>query len=342
MGFINLLLAISPIAEGDMPSLNFIGQFLRMINDWTGNICWTMILFTLVLKLVTFPLDYISRKSMKKNQMIQEMLAPELEKLEIQCKGDKNLYNQKMMARMKKEGYSMSGACLPTLLTLGLFFVVFSAINSFATFSNASTYNALVDTYNQETAGLSTEEIADKQTEIDAQLVAVYKESNPSWLWIKNPLRPDTWVGAIPTFNEITTNSIGLTALKIPGSDTLARSDYGELTRGIRAEYGDSWNGFLVLPVLAMLSSFFSQWIMQKTQPQPQAAAGGAGMTKFMMYFFPLLMVYFSVQYTSSFAIYIVSNSMFMLASTFLINVIVTGKLKKEFAEKKKLSYDRR
>lgn len=344
MGFINFLVAISPLEN--LPNLDpVVGALLQFINSWAGNICWTMIIFTLALKLLTLPLDYMSRKSMKKNAMIQERLKPELEKLEKQCRGDKALYNQKMMARMKKDGYSMSGACLPTLITLGLFIYIFQGLNSFATFTTATTYNAMVETYNE----AQVEGLTEEQTNIE--LVKTYKENNPSWLWIKNPMRPDTWTNAIPTYEEITGKSIGLDGLNLSdGTDSAtAKANYNTLMSAIAEEYNSTrwgWNGFVILPLLAMLSSFFSQWVMKKTQPQMDASGGMGGSSastmKFMMYFFPILMVIFSIQYTSSFAIYIVTNSVFTLVSTLLINHVVGKKVAKEFENLNQISYQRK
>ncbi len=340
MGLIGLLAAM---AEIEVPSLNIIGKALEFINGWAGNICWTMALFTILLKLVTLPLDYMSRKSMKKNQLIQKSLEGELAKLEKQCRGDKALYNQKMMARMKKEGYSMSGACLPSIITLVLFIFIFNSLNTFSTSTTAKTYNAMVLTYNESVVELG--EYKDNKAVIDERLVETYKENNPSWLWVKNPMRPDTWKNAIPTYDEITKGGIGLKGLELSkGTDSVtAEANYEVLMGAIAAEYNSTrwgWNGLVILPILAMLTSFLSQRIMSKSQPQMDGAGGGSSM-KMMMYLFPILMVVFSVQYTSSFAVYIVANSLFTLVSTLLINMYVEKTVAREFEAKSKPSYRR-
>ena len=88
MNFLTGLLPTAAMAAEQMPllkgetGLHWIGAVFNWINSGIGNIGWTMVLFTVLLKLVTFPLDFISRKSMKKNTIIQERLAPELARLE--------------------------------------------------------------------------------------------------------------------------------------------------------------------------------------------------------------------------------------------------------------------
>ena len=84
MGIITQVL-VPLIPEGNIPALYpIVGHVLQWVQGWTGNIGWTMIIFTLMLKMITLPFDIISRKSMKRNAIIQERLAPELEQLEKQ------------------------------------------------------------------------------------------------------------------------------------------------------------------------------------------------------------------------------------------------------------------
>ena len=63
------------------------GGFLVDIIYWlvtiTSSVALGVVLFTLILKLITLPFDYISRASMRKNNLIMEQMRPELEKLQI-------------------------------------------------------------------------------------------------------------------------------------------------------------------------------------------------------------------------------------------------------------------
>ncbi len=108
----------------------------------TSSIALGVILFTVLLKLVTLPFDFMSRYSMRKNSVKMEQMRPELEKLQKQYAGDKLLYNQKMTALYKKNGYSMWGACLPTILTLIIFII---AINGFTEYSRFATKKYFYD-----------------------------------------------------------------------------------------------------------------------------------------------------------------------------------------------------
>lgn len=365
MGVIGNMFMLLPQAI-ELPDWGWLGGILSFLNGIFGNAAWTMIAFTILLKLATFPLDYISRYKMKKNAVITEELKPQLEKLEKQCKGNKQLYQQRSYPLLKKEGYSTGGACLPTLITLVLFFFVLSGLNSYATFRNGTNYNALTEVYNTKYEEFTTGDDAldpnsdELQQKIDPFLVEKYDELNPSWLWIKNPWRPDVsysdgflkfmaGVNPIATYEEFThtdsKSNYGVGALTIPsqGDAGIARRDYQNVMGAVIADKGTG-NGLYILIIVAALSSFLSQFIMQKTQgAQQQPGAMGAGTMKFMMILFPIMMGFFSFSYSAVFTLYIITNSIIGLLATLGINAVVTRKMNRLREEKfSQIKYRRR
>ncbi len=128
------------------------GSFLVDIIYWlatlTSSIAVGIILFTVILKLITFPFDLFSRISMRKNSLKMEEMRPELEKLQKQYANDKNLYNQKMMALYKKNGYSMWGSCLPTIITLVIFIIAINAFTDYSHFQNQQYFYNMSLSYN--------------------------------------------------------------------------------------------------------------------------------------------------------------------------------------------------
>ena len=77
-----------------------------------------------------------------------EQMRPELEKLQKQYADNKDLYNQKMMALYKKNGYSMFGACLPTILTLVMFIVAINGFTDYSKFQNQEYFYNMTNAYN--------------------------------------------------------------------------------------------------------------------------------------------------------------------------------------------------
>ena len=115
---------------------NFIVKILIWLAGITSSIAVAIVLFTVLLKLVTLPFDYFSKASMRKNSLKMEEMRPELEKLQKQYANDKALYNQKMMALYKKNGYSMFGSCLPTILTLVIFIFALNGFTDYSQYQN--------------------------------------------------------------------------------------------------------------------------------------------------------------------------------------------------------------
>ena len=61
--------------------LNWIGRVIQWIIGIAGNVGLGIILFTLVLKLITLPLDIYSKAKMRKNNLKMEKMRPQLEKM---------------------------------------------------------------------------------------------------------------------------------------------------------------------------------------------------------------------------------------------------------------------
>ena len=127
---------------------SWLVQLISLLVGISGAVWLGVILFTVILKLVTLPFDYVSRASMRKNSLKMEQMRPELEKLQRQYADNKQLYNQKMMALYKKNGYSMFGACLPTILTLVIFIVAINAFTDYSKFQNQTYFYNMSNSYN--------------------------------------------------------------------------------------------------------------------------------------------------------------------------------------------------
>lgn len=128
--------------------LNWIGQLIRILIEGIGIVGVGIIVFTLILKTIVLPLDIYSRIKGKKQALIMERMRPQMEKLQKQYASDKNMYQQKVMELQKKSGYSMLGACLPMIVSLVIFIIVFNAFSTYSQYANLKNYNDMVGVYN--------------------------------------------------------------------------------------------------------------------------------------------------------------------------------------------------
>lgn len=133
--------------DGANVSMNWIAKLIAGLVSAIGIVGIGVIVFTLILKCITLPLDIYSKASMRKNSLKMEKMRPQLEKLQKQYADNQQMYNQKMMEMYKKNGYSMFGACLPMIVSLVVFIVVLNAFSSFAKNQELSLFNKMANDY---------------------------------------------------------------------------------------------------------------------------------------------------------------------------------------------------
>ena len=105
-----------------VPILRGLQFFYSLIPNYGISI----IFLTIIIRMLTFPLQFKSFKSMKKMQEIQ----PELTKLREKYKSDPQRMQQETMALFKKAGANPIGGCLPMILQMPIFFAFYKVLYS--------------------------------------------------------------------------------------------------------------------------------------------------------------------------------------------------------------------
>jgi len=99
---------------------------MTLLNDWTHNWGVAIILLTILIKLLFFPLSAASYRSMAKMRVV----APKLEKIKQQCGSDREQLNRAMMELYKTEKINPLGGCLPVLVQIPVFIALYWSILS--------------------------------------------------------------------------------------------------------------------------------------------------------------------------------------------------------------------
>lgn len=94
---------------------------LEWLHKYVGNWGWAIILLTMLIKGVFFPLSAASYKSMAK----MRVLTPKLMKLKEAYGDDKARMNQEMMELYKREKVNPLGGCLPILVQIPVFIALY-------------------------------------------------------------------------------------------------------------------------------------------------------------------------------------------------------------------------
>ena len=99
-------------------------KILAWINNLIGNWGWAIIIFTILVKLLLFPLSYKGLMSM---QRLKD-LAPQMKEIKERYAKDPQKMNMKMMEMYKKHGANPMGGCLPMILQIPIFFGIYRVL----------------------------------------------------------------------------------------------------------------------------------------------------------------------------------------------------------------------
>lgn len=286
---------------------HFMAKFMIAINNALGggvaSFGWTVVLFTVILRLILSPLDIWQKVISRRNNKAMERMKPQLEALQARYADDKQRLQQEQMALYKKEKYSTMGMCLPTIVTFVVFFVVFAGFRQMVGYQFAKDYKECVKAYNtsiaeQIEANKDADYIVDNgdgkwdiddvaKTESGADFYAAAKKNAQhavynvyysedqvtirSFLWIKNIFVSDNWAQAVPDFATVTGQK-GMATSKLTG---ITIDEYNDVMADVLGTGGygkdGKWNGLLILPILSIALSFLSTKLLSGSQAQPPA-----------------------------------------------------------------------
>ncbi|TDY03870.1 membrane protein insertase YidC [Thiohalophilus thiocyanatoxydans] len=109
----------------DYGLLHFISKplfwILDFIHDFVGNWGWSIVLLTILIKLVFYKLSETSYKSMANMRRVQ----PRMKQLKERHAGDRQKMNQALMDLYKKEKINPLGGCLPILVQIPVFIALY-------------------------------------------------------------------------------------------------------------------------------------------------------------------------------------------------------------------------
>ncbi len=114
--FFGLKFITRPISEYILlPLFTFLHKFIP-------NYGWVIIIFSLIIKIVLYPLTRQSYKSMRKMQLLQ----PKIKEIKEKYKDDQQKVQKETMKLYSTYGVNPAGGCLPTLLQMPILFALFT------------------------------------------------------------------------------------------------------------------------------------------------------------------------------------------------------------------------
>lgn len=101
-----------------------LGYLFKVIYSLVNNYGFTIILFTLAIKIVLLPLNIKQQKTMKKTQALQ----PKLAKIQEKYANDKEKQSQETMKLYQETGVNPMGGCLPMLIQFPILIALYNII----------------------------------------------------------------------------------------------------------------------------------------------------------------------------------------------------------------------
>ena len=155
------------------------------------------------------------------------------------------------------------------------------------------------------------------------------------FIWVKNIWIPDLpWKKAFVSesdYNSLFTYSKGMFKRATIDSDIKGKENYELLTGSDKLkDVKNQPNGYLGLVIISIASMLVQQIIMtksQKAQMELQSVDGANGQAattaKMMTWMMPIMFGVFSFMYSGAFSLYLIVSTLFSLATTTIINLIV-------------------
>lgn len=329
-------------------------QWLMNLFNWmndfiTGNFGLTIVLFTLLLRLVCLPLDIYSRKGQRDYSKKMKLIQPEMERITKAYKNNQEQLSRKTLELRKKYGIGlMPKGCFAPFIAYPLLIAFFAVFRSMADAQTAllaenmrSALSAVqiggVDAASHLAASAANGitniiPAAEQVMHSGAQAVSTVTSdwlSTNSFLWIKNIWQPDAAV-SLSVINRyvaiIGSLFSGMTSEILPSASAVFTGNSSWLWGLVPEAVRTGFNGLFILPLLAGGVQFLSFKFNQKMNPTPADPANpnaGQGMNKFMGIFFPILFGYFCLSSSSAIAIYWVTSSLIMILTSYLINKVL-------------------
>lgn len=322
---------LGPIAE----IFGFIMDFLFQMTSKVGifNIGLCIILFTIVTRLLLFPLTVKQQKSSK----LMNVMQPELNAIQKKYKGKDDQQSMMMMqaetkAVYEKYGTSMMGGCLPLLIQMPILFALYRVIYNIPAYvASVKNYfelvvNGLPDNFQSNEIFLS---LAEKHNMIGERFNYTHENVN-TVIDLLYKLTDKQWSELTAAFPNLET----LTAAN--GENVISAINRMQNFCGVNIAYTplniimDFFRGnggsvliviaALAIPVLAGLTQWFSSKIMMANQPKQDPDAPGAGMMNQMNVMMPLMSVFFCFTFASGIGIYWIAQSAIMIVQQWVLN----------------------
>ncbi len=285
-----------------------LGYLMSGIYKLIPNYAIAIIVFTLVTKILLFPMNYKTQKSAARMQLLQ----PKLQKLQKSFSNNPTRLQEEQQKLYQEEGLNPMGSCLPAFIQMFLLFGVIDVV-----------YKPITHILH------ISKPVRKAAIEKASELAVQFKDVNGGNPIQSNNLRNELLTMEALDKHSADFSSIGENFRQVVTEFTENFTIFGANLGKVPTLHPETWNFEAVvlcaIPFLAglaqLLTSFYSMHHQKKTNPTAQA--GGGCMTA-MMLLSPLMSIWFAFELPAGIGFYWIWSALFSFLVTFGLNLYFT------------------
>lgn len=307
-----------------------LGKLLDLIynllagSNGIANLGLCIILFTIVVKLILFPLSFKQQKSQKINMIIQ----PELQKIQKKYNGKKDeksmmMQQQEMKELYDKYGTSMTGGCLTSLIQLPIIYALYRVIE------NVPAYVSKVYDMYEPIANSVLDEKGSKAQEFLEAFVTDNGISGASYAITKfmdlEKVGVDNIVDVLSNFGVSHLNTL-LDTIGVADKAIVSNVDkidqIHSFVLGINISEAPGWHiGWaLLIPISSAVFQWLSMKVGMSKQQQNQGTDMTTSMMKSMSVTMPVMSLFICVSLPAAIGIYWSVSALITVITQLVIN----------------------
>ena len=334
-------------------------KFLQLLAHFVGNYGFAIIVLTILIRVAMWPLNVSQQRSMKTMQNLQ----PKIKAIQDRYKSNPQMMQQKLMEFYKEHKFNPMGGCLPLLIQLPIFILLYSALMSpqFIQIAGDTSFGFLgrLDTTLRATAGRSYDGqfgVSQNDTFMAGKVAKVYlpdevienvKIKNPAKaVEVQGEFKPGENVDfkvdldylnlKFEQLEKIEKAEIAVTDMANKEVENITFTKKGSVLAAsvptIKTENSFHWDVFLLIALFA-ITMFASQKVMMATTKTKGAAdPTQEAIQKSMGTFMPIMIIgtFVIIPIPAGVLLYLVTSNVIQIIQTVIVNKQIDAEMAKK------------
>lgn len=334
-------------------------KFLQLLAHFVGNYGFAIIVLTILIRVAMWPLNVSQQRSMKTMQNLQ----PKIKAIQDRYKSNPQMMQQKLMEFYKEHKFNPMGGCLPLLIQLPIFILLYSALMSpqFIQIAGDTSFGFLgrLDTTLRATAGRSYDGqfgVSQNDTFMAGKVAKVYlpdevienvKIKNPAKaVEVQGEFKPGENVDfkvdldylnlKFEQLEKIEKAEIAVTDMANKEVENITFTKKGSVLAAsvptIKTENSFHWDVFLLIALFA-ITMFASQKVMMATTKTKGAAdPTQEAIQKSMGTFMPIMIIgtFVIIPIPAGVLLYLVTSNVIQIIQTIIVNKQIDAEMAKK------------